>query len=98
MNRIRRYSKQIPWKTTLLLLLTIVFLSFSIILTYDSVHYLSYVSIFEGNSPASSWDIVRGPVFPAIIHLSDILFGKTSTGSLICLLLWFTSQTSCTTF
>lgn len=91
MDRIRKKPKHIPWKTILLLFLTIVFLSFSIILTYDSVHYLGYVSIFEGNSPASSWDIVRGPVFPVIIHLSDILFGKTSTGVLICSLIFYLS-------
>lgn len=78
-------------KTIVLLFLTIIFFSFSIILTYDSAHYLGYVSIFEGNSPASSWDIVRGPVFPLIIHLSDILFGKTSAGILVCTFLFYLS-------
>lgn len=75
----------------LLLILMIIFFSFSIILTYDSGHYLGYVSIFEGVSPASSWDIVRGPVFPIIIHLSNILFGKTSTGMLVCIFIFYLS-------
>ena len=77
--------------TIILLLLIVIFFSFSIILTYDSGHYLSYVSIFEGSTPASSWDIVRGPVFPAIIHLSDILFGKTNAGILVCTFLFYLS-------
>ena len=75
----------------ILLSLTIIFFSFSVILTYDSGHYLGYVSIFEGKSEASSWDIVRGPVFPLIIHLSNILFGKTSTGILVCIFLFYLS-------
>ena len=80
---------QLPWSKICLLGLVVIFFSFSIILTYDSVHYLSYVSIFEGNSPASSWDIVRGPVFPVIIQISNTLFGKTSTGILICTFLFY---------
>lgn len=82
---------KIPKSTILLILLVIIFFSFSIILTYDSGHYLSYVSIFEDTAPASSWDIVRGPIFPLIIQISNTLFGKTSTGILICTFLFYLS-------
>ena len=75
----------------LLSLLAIIFFSFSVILTYDSGHYLGYVSILEDKTPASEWDIVRGPVFPLIIHLSNLLFGRTSTGFLICLFIFYIS-------
>lgn len=80
---------KLPWSKICLILLVIIFFSFSIILTYDSGHYLSYVSIFEGSAPASSWDIVRGPVFPIIIQTSNFLFGKTSTSILICTFLFY---------
>lgn len=77
--------------TIILLVLTFIFFSFSVILTYDSGHYLGYVSIFEGKTEASNWDIVRGPVFPLIIQLSNILFGKTSTGILVCIFIFYLS-------
>lgn len=72
-------------KSNLLLLIVfaIIFFSLSEIITWDSAHYFSYIDIFEGQSPISSWDIVRGPVFPAIIYLSNFFFGKTVQGILI---------------
>ena len=76
-------AKKLPWLPICLILLVIIFFSIRLIITYDSAHYLNYVSIFEGNLPASSWDIVRGPVFPAIIFLFDTIFGKTGTGILV---------------
>lgn len=81
--------KKLPWQHICPLLVVILFFSFCAILTYDSGHYLSYVSIFEGNSSASSWDIVRGPIFPIIIHLFNIFFGKTNTGLLIGLFIFY---------
>ncbi len=66
----------------LLLLLFIFFFTFPVLILYDSAHYMSFVEIFEGKQPFSSWDIVRGPVFPIMIFLSNKLFGKTSIGLL----------------
>ena len=73
----------------IILCLTIIFFSIRLIFTFDSAHYLSYVEIFEGNLPTSSWDIVRGPIFPLLIFLSNTIFGKTSTGFLICTFLFY---------
>lgn len=81
--------KNLPWHFIGLLVLTILFFSFVPILTYDSGHYLSYVAIFEGELPASSWDIVRGPVFPLIIYFFNLLFGKTATGLLVGFFLFY---------
>lgn len=67
----------------LILLLFIFYFSFAINIFWDTGHYMSYVSIFEGKLPWQSWDIVRGPVFPMILFLSNILFGKTTQGILI---------------
>lgn len=61
-------------------LLSIFFLVSPINIFWDSAHYTSFVSIFEGALPWKSWDIVRGPVFPLIIHLSNLAFGKTAVG------------------
>lgn len=81
--------KTLPWGYISLVLITLFFFSFVAILTYDSGHYLGYVSIFEGNSPASSWDVVRGPVFPGVIYLFNVLFGKTNAGILVGLFVFY---------
>ena len=67
-----------------LILLVVSFFSATLTITWDSAHYLSYVDIFEGVSPITNWDIVRGPIFPIFIYIGDILFGKSSIG-LLCL-------------
>jgi hypothetical protein len=71
------------WLLIFLAFLVVFYFSFSIILTFDSAHYMLYVEIFEGNRPFASWDIVRGPVFPILIFLSNFLFGKMVQGLLI---------------
>jgi hypothetical protein len=58
------------------------YFSFPVLILYDTGHYMGYVSIFEGDLPFSSWDIVRGPVFPLIIYASNFIFGKTIQGIL----------------
>ena len=73
-----------------LVIMFIIFFACSEIITWDSAHYLSYVNIFEGIAPIASWDIVRGPVFPFIIFLSNSLFGKTTQGIMITQFLSFT--------
>lgn len=75
--------QKITWLPICLILLVIIFFSIRLIITHDSAHYLNYVSIFEGNLPTSSWDIVRGPVFPIIIFVFNTIFGKTGAGILV---------------
>ncbi len=67
----------------LLVLLTIFYFEYSVSITWDSAHYLGYVKIFERILPLSSWDIVRGPIFPLIIYFGNVLFSKTSHGLLM---------------
>ena len=64
-------------------ILSILFFLFPIIITFDGSHYLHYVSIFNGTLPFSSWDAVRGPVFPFLLYLSSGLFGQSSQGALV---------------
>jgi len=63
--------------------LFIFYFSFPMLILYDSGHYMGYVSILEKIMPFSSWDIVRGPVFPVLIFLSNLVFGKTVMGLLL---------------
>lgn len=65
------------------ILLTMFYFTYSVTITWDSAHYMSYVNILEKSLPFSNWDVVRGPVFPIIIYLSNFLFGKTVQGLLI---------------
>ena len=50
---------------------------------------MSYVEILKGNMSFESWDVIRGPIFPIIILLSNILFGKTAIGLLMSNFLWY---------
>lgn len=63
--------------------LVFIFFSTSLVITFDSTHYLTYLDIFEGISPWSSWDIVRGPFYPLVIFISNLIFGKSSKGLLL---------------
>ena len=74
---------KLPWFSIAIFLIAVIFFSIRLIITYDSAHYLGYVSILEGDTPFSEWDIARGPIFPALIYIFGILFGRTSAGILI---------------
>ena len=64
----------------LFLLLTIFYFEYSVTVLWDSAHYMTYVNILEGVLPWDTWDVVRGPIFPLIIHVGNILFGKSAQG------------------
>ncbi len=67
----------------LLLILIICYFQYSVTILWDSAHYMSYVNIFEGILPWNSWDVVRGPIFPIVILLGNIVFGKTIQGLIL---------------
>ena len=50
---------------------------------------MSYVNILRGESSWATWDIVRGPVFPLLIYISNIVFAKSSIGLLMFSFLWY---------
>lgn len=83
----KRYSPLICFLLSLILFYY--FFSYSMTITFDGGHYMSYVSILRGESPWETWDIVRGPVFPFLIYVSNIIFGKTSIGLLMFSFLWY---------
>ena len=67
----------------LFLCLIIFYFEYSVTILWDSAHYMSYVNILEGSASFSTWDVVRGPIFPLIIYIGNILFGKTTQGLLM---------------
>ena len=73
----------------LFLLLTIFYFEYSVTITWDSAHYLEYVKILEKIVPFSSWDVVRGPIFPLIIYFSNLLFSKSNHGLLVLTYLYY---------
>ena len=82
-QRIINIIKSKELLVAILIIAFVYFILFPTLIFWDSGHYMSFVAIFEKNAPWSSWDVVRGPVFPLIIYLSNYIFGKTSTGLLI---------------
>lgn len=84
--------KNKKWIYILLLGLIIYYFSFSMQLFWDTGHYMSYVSILEGNSPWIEWDIVRGIIFPSLIFMSNLFFGKTTQGILILSFIFYVSM------
>lgn len=66
------------------IVLTVYYFQYSVSITWDSAHYLGYVKILEKTVPFSTWDVVRGPVFPFIIYFSNFLFSKSSQGLIMC--------------
>lgn len=77
----KNIKKSLP--ILLFLCLIIFYFEYSVTILWDSAHYMNYVNILEGISPLNTWDVVRGPTFPIIIFLGNILFGKTSQGLLM---------------
>ena len=67
----------------LTVLLVCYFFAYPMTIFWDSGHYATYIPILKGNVPFSSWDMVRGIIFPGLIYLSQILFGETSMGILM---------------
>ena len=61
-------------------ILFIFYFQYSVTIAWDSADYMNYVNIFEGNQPWSSWNIVRGSIFPLIIFVGNFIFGKSSQG------------------
>ena len=83
-NKIKKYFPYI-----LFFLLIIFYFQYSVTITWDSTHYMSYVEIFEGKLGWNTWDVVRGPIFPLIIYIGNILFSKTSQGLIMLTFIFY---------
>lgn len=65
------------------IILVFVYFSFPLIIMPDSTEYYSYLKIFYGIDPISSWNVVRGPILPIILFIITLLFGNTMFGLLL---------------
>jgi hypothetical protein len=73
----------------LFVLLAAMHMSLPAIVTFDSAHYHTFLPILWGSVPFSEWDIVRGPVFPLLLFLSQLLFGFGSNGFVAFAAVWY---------
>lgn len=63
--------------------LTIIYFCYNITLGYDSSQYIWLSEMLAGNIDFSNWAPVRSFLFPLLIHLSNIIFGKSRYGLLL---------------
>lgn len=73
----------------LFIIITILFFSYEVVISYDSSHYLWLTSLLEPEGDFSNWDIARGPVFPLIIRTFNIFFGKSPNGVLAGMFIFY---------
>jgi len=69
----------------------VLFFSYSVVLTWDSTHYLSYLAILDGSVGLESWDLVRGPAFPLHLWLIVSVLGASVNTMLIVHYLMYAS-------
>ena len=65
------------------IIITVIFFTYQVVITYDSSHYLWLTSLLTPNGDFSTWDVARGPIFPMFIRVCNMLFGQNSNGLLI---------------
>jgi hypothetical protein len=61
----------------------VLFYSYSIIVTWDTAHYLSYVPIIEGTLSMDYWNAVRGFTYPLFLFIINKSLGEPVTSMLI---------------
>ncbi len=81
--------KSVIKKNLFIIILTIIFFSVPVVITWDSAHYLSMTAIFEKVNLWKNWDIVRGISFPLLIYFSDLIFGKSNVGLTILMFIFY---------
>lgn len=72
------------------ILLTIMFFTYSVTITYDTSHYLWLTSLMtRADGIFSNWDVARGPIFPLFIKVCTKLFGKNVNGLLVGMYIFY---------
>lgn len=75
MNSIKK-SFNIEKEIIYIFVISLLFLLFPIIFSWDSGHYFNYLNFFEGTMGISEWDTARGPIFPTVLFVFLKIFGK----------------------
>lgn len=61
---------------TALVILTIIFFSYNIVICVDSSHYTWLSNLIGDRASFQNWDVARGIVFPMIIHILTVICGE----------------------
>ena len=72
-----------------LILITMIFFTYKITITYDSSHYLWLTSLLTQYGDFSTWDVARSIVFPLFIRVSNMLFGYNTSGLLMGMYIFY---------
>lgn len=72
-----------------LILITMIFFTYKITITYDSSHYLWLTSLLTQYGDFSTWDVARSIVFPLFIRVSNMLFGYNTSGLLVGMYIFY---------
>ena len=72
-----------------IVILAIVFFSYSPIITYDTSHYLWLENMLTPNDTFANWDVARGIIFPLIIYCSNSVFGHNADGILMLMFIFY---------
>lgn len=75
-------NKKLILGSVLGILITIMFFTYQVVITYDTSHYLWLTSLLTPSGNFQTWDVARGIVFPLLIRIFNILFGKSVLGVL----------------
>lgn len=71
-------NKKIGILLIIAIMLTMMFFTYEVVITYDTSHYLWLTSLLTESGDFSTWDVARGPIFPALIRIFNLLFGQSS--------------------
>ena len=66
-----------------LIIITMIFFTYQVVITYDSSHYLWLTSLMTKDGDFSTWDVARGPIFPLFIRICQMLLGQNYNGLLV---------------
>lgn len=73
-------NKKVFFGMILAILLTMMFFTYKVTITYDSSHYLWLSTLILKNGLYHDWDVARGPIFPLFIKVCNKLFGQNVSG------------------
>lgn len=78
----------------IIILLSIIFCTYSPIVTYDSSHYLWLTSLLTPADTVQNWDLARGVVYPGIIRVSTAILGQNANGMVLTMFLFYVAMIS----
>lgn len=82
-------NKKLFLGLALVILLTVIFFTYKVTITYDSSHYLWLSTLVLKNGLYHDWDVARGIIFPLFIKVCDKIFGQSVNGLLVGMYIFY---------